>query len=122
MSGTPSQMLTLNFNYVPTNNKFRTNKELQVIHKALYECLNYDFELFEWKMYVDYAAANSDFVYFHRANDQRMYYNLSGKILPCVESHFGKVQFCKWVYDTGEHLSIEGNQEVAKWIKASLKI
>ena len=99
-----------------------TLAQRKCMHTALYDSHNHDVELLEWKMYIDYAVANSNLVYFHNIYHMERYIALGGTKLPCVEEHFGESQFNEWVYDGGQHLHIQGSQEVARWVKATLKI
>jgi hypothetical protein len=90
------------------------------LHEALFTTYNIDSEELEWKMYIDYAVANADLVFFHKQSTQAKYLALGGDYLPCVEEHFGTILFNKWAYDGGHHLDVTGSQEVAKWITGNL--
>jgi hypothetical protein len=97
-----------------------TAAKIAELHEVLFTTYNIDSEELEWKMYIDYAVANTDFVYFHKQSLKTKYLALGGYHLPCVEEHFGETQFNDWIYDDGHHLDITGNQQVAQWIKGNL--
>jgi hypothetical protein len=105
----------------PTHDKAGYSADkIAELHETLFTTYNIDSEELEWKMYIDYAVANSDFVYFHKKSLKTKYLALGGYYLPCVEDYFGESQFNDWIYDDGHHLNTIGNQQVALWIKKNL--
>jgi hypothetical protein len=99
-----------------------SEEDIFTTHKVLFAALDIDIELFEWKMYIDYAKDHADFAYFQLIRDQEQYVDMSGKKLPCVQEYMGIKQYKAWVYDNGDHLNAEGSQEVAKWVKSHLTL
>jgi hypothetical protein len=116
------KIITFNVNCSQTDHTYFTRQEIANVHKVLYTSLDLDIDLIEWKLYIDYAIEHADFTYFQLIRDQELYFEMTGKKLPCVQEYIGIEQYAAWVYDGGDHLNAEGSQEAAKWVKSHLTL
>lgn len=122
VSHTCHEMLCFNANYKLTNNIYYDKNQIDFLHELTYDSLDLELEMLEWKMYIDYAAWGSNFIYFQNSGDLKTYELLGGSKMPAVDNYFSKKQLSGWTIDNGGHLDKEGSGEIAKWVMKNLNL
>jgi len=88
------------------------DKKTQKFANEYYKRLSDDQKDIEYKVYIEFAKARSDLVFFHRKGLQEG--DLS------VKSILGDDKFYSFVSDDGDHFGVEGNQWTANWVNKRL--